>query len=213
MRFRVWEKDAGDKIEADTKTLVDNLDTHLKTADAINCKNDREALRARQGGEKADGRELPGQPRGRTGVASTNPAAWQSEGGGFAMTDAIDITRRTMIAFPVVGAVVVAASATEDPDAELLRLGAELERLWAVEQEIAEFDRTPEVDDAFEAARDTTETVVRKIAQLDAQQLAGLRVQARACAWMDSDDYEPSGVERYEWELRQKVIAGVIALA
>jgi hypothetical protein len=107
----------------------------------------------------------------------------------------------------------VAAMWLQHPDADLLRLDRELEWLWTVEQTIAGFDQTPEVDAAFEAARDETAIVVRRIAKFEPHTLAGLRVLARACTWIDEDDYWPSGVADFERQLRQRVIASVILLA
>jgi hypothetical protein len=101
----------------------------------------------------------------------------------------------------------------QHPDAELLRLDRELGWLWTVEQTIAGFDQVPEVGAAFEAARQETALVVRQIALHEPHTLAGLRVLARACTWIDEDDYWPNGVEDYERQLRQRVIAGVILLA
>jgi len=101
----------------------------------------------------------------------------------------------------------------QHPDAELLRLDRELDWLWTIEQTIAGFDQVPEVGAAFEAARQETALVVRQIALHEPRTLAGLRVLARACTWIGEDEYCPNGVEDYESQLRQRVIAGVILLA
>jgi hypothetical protein len=97
-------------------------------------------------------------------------------------------------------------------DAKLLRLGVEMDERWEVEQRIAELDETPQTDADFRAARDRTGVIVKQIAQLEPQSLAGLRVLAKACRWLDEDDYDAKGAQDYEQELRQKVVAGVINL-
>jgi hypothetical protein len=63
-------------------------------------------------------------------------------------------------------------------DAELLRLGAELDRLWDAEKAIAELEEKTDAD--FRAARDRTRQVVEKIAAIPATTLTGLRVKAKA---------------------------------
>ncbi len=65
-------------------------------------------------------------------------------------------------------------------DVELLRLGAELQRLWAAERQIAELDDPAHVDNDIKSAREKTASIVEEIAQLEAATLAGLCVQARA---------------------------------
>jgi hypothetical protein len=147
------------------------------------------------------------------------------------MTNSQNTTRRSVLAALPATAIGVAlpAGAEDIPDgnihaersdiitpndATLLALGARFEELWAIEKEIGARDETPEEGPApeFEAARDRTELVVREIATLDAETLAGLRVQARAATWLDDDDYWAFGVEEYEYRLRQKVAEGVMRL-
>jgi hypothetical protein len=107
--------------------------------------------------------------------------------------------------------------AFSNTDVQLLRLGFVLDELWEIEQRIAgtdpERDETPVEAAAFRAARDRTGTIVKQIAQFEPHSLAGLRVLARACRWLDSDHYDAEGTQDYERDLRQKVIAGVIELA
>jgi hypothetical protein len=137
------------------------------------------------------------------------------------MTSINHTTRRAVLtALPLAGAAAVlpnvgAAESKPDnvmlaSDAVLLALGAEFEALWTVEREIA--DRDGDVDADFEAAREDTEAVVRQMAGIEPQTLAGLKILARACTWLDSDDYWAIGTEHYEYELRQQVIGGVTRL-
>ena len=88
-------------------------------------------------------------------------------------------------------------------DAELLRLGREMDPLWDAEKAIAELDETPETDARFRNARDLTCPIVEKIAAIPANTLKGLHVKAKAVAWIESDDYEPRPVENFEYSLRQ----------
>jgi hypothetical protein len=97
-------------------------------------------------------------------------------------------------------------------DAELLRLGAEMDPLWDAEKAIAELDETPETDADFRAARDRTCPIIEKIAAIPATTLAGLHVKAKAVTWIEAADYEPRAVENFEHSLRQEVVAGVLAL-
>jgi hypothetical protein len=97
-------------------------------------------------------------------------------------------------------------------DAELLRLGREMDPLWDAEKAIAELDETPETAADFRAARDLTCPIVEKIAAIPATTLKGLHVKAKAVAWIESDDYKPRAVENFEHALRHEVIAGVLAL-
>jgi hypothetical protein len=101
---------------------------------------------------------------------------------------------------------------TTRAEAELLRLGAEMDPLWDAEKAIAELEETPETDADFRAARDRTCPTVEKIAAIPATTLAGLRVKAKAVTWIESDDYEPRPIENFEYSLRQEVVHGVLAL-
>ena len=94
--------------------------------------------------------------------------------------------------------------------AELLRLGAELDRIWDTEKAIAELEEKTDAD--FTEARDRTCQVVEKIAAIPATTLTGLRVNAKAVTWMETDDYKPSAMNDFEWSLHQEVVAGVLAL-
>ena len=95
-------------------------------------------------------------------------------------------------------------------EAELLRLGAELDRLWDAEKAIAELEEKTDAD--FREARDRTCQAVEKIAAIPATTLTGLRVKAKAVTWMETDDYKPPAIHNFEWSLRQEVVAGVLAL-
>jgi hypothetical protein len=97
---------------------------------------------------------------------------------------------------------------TTTADAELLCLGAEMDPLWDAEKAIAERDETPKTDADFRAARDRTCPTVEKIAAIPATTLAGLRVKAKAVAWIESDHDEPYPVENFEYSLRQEVVHG-----
>jgi hypothetical protein len=77
------------------------------------------------------------------------------------------------------------------PDAELLSLGAELDRAWA--QERATFaameDRSDnESAELMEAAYKATSAVVRQIEGLRAATLEGLHIKARAALWCHNGD-------------------------
>jgi len=100
-------------------------------------------------------------------------------------------TRRAMLtgavalplALPVAA---LAATVAPSPDAELIRLGAELDAAWAAEAPFAERMEaldTVEADEAWEAALGRTSDIAGKIAEATATTLAGLMVKARACSW------------------------------
>ena len=91
-----------------------------------------------------------------------------------------------------------------------MRLGAELDRIWDTEKAIAELEEKTDAD--FTEARDRTCQVVEKIAAIPATRLTGLRVNAKAVTWMETDDYKPSAMNDFEWSLHQEVVAGVLAL-
>ena len=106
-------------------------------------------------------------------------------------------TRRTILAgaaaLPLLPAAALAAPitlpllpvselATETrADAELIRLGAELDHAWA--RELALICDDGDCRDGYEAANDAATGVVRQIEQLQAHTLEGLRVKARAVMW------------------------------
>ena len=124
-------------------------------------------------------------------LATTGRAKSQANRGGRAMTNPTNTTNTT-------------------GEAELLRLSAELDRLWDAEKAIAELEEKTDAD--FREARDRTCQVVEKIAAIPATTLAGLRVKAKAVTWMETDDYKPSAMNNFEWSLHQEVVAGVLAL-
>jgi hypothetical protein len=74
------------------------------------------------------------------------------------------------------------ASAPLHPDAELLRLGAELEAAWG--RENAHFDAgLATTDEGIEAAMAPCRDLVNQIELLPARTLEGLRVKARSVQW------------------------------
>jgi hypothetical protein len=92
-------------------------------------------------------------------------------------------TRRNVItgaaALPLLPA---SALATEtSADAELLRLGAELDRAWAQEKALIYDDGA--CGDGYEVANDASSAVGRQIEKQQAHTLEGLRVKARAVMW------------------------------
>ena len=66
------------------------------------------------------------------------------------------------------------------PDAELIRLGAELEAAWARQDAAAELAKT---DEELEELMRPAEEAVERIEHLPAYTLAGLLVKARAVSW------------------------------
>lgn len=78
-----------------------------------------------------------------------------------------------------------------DPEAELLRLGREFERLWSAEDDLClRFlgDQSDAASDAIDAAVNTTGAVVDKIEVIRATTLLGLIVKVRAFSWCHSND-------------------------
>src|ERR1700712_5695554 len=76
-------------------------------------------------------------------------------------------------------------------DAELLRLGAEFERLWSAEDVLSlRFlgDRSDAASDAIAAAVNTTGAVVEKFEVMRATTLLGMIVKVRAFSWCHSND-------------------------
>jgi len=96
------------------------------------------------------------------------------------------ITRRAAIAG--LAAIPTAAMSADErnPDAGLLLLGEQLDRLWAEENRlyaILEASRTDHDGDLWDAANDRTSAVVDQIEALPASTFAGLQVKARAVSW------------------------------
>lgn len=103
-------------------------------------------------------------------------------------TTIMTTTRRDFLAISVSAAVAaasttVSASSTH-PDAALIALGAELDRVWALEKAAA---AGPE-DAACDAYRQT-DAVVQEIAEYEATTLAGLRVKGMAWMWCRGGDF------------------------
>lgn len=71
-------------------------------------------------------------------------------------------------------------------DADLIRLGAELEAAWAVQDEAerADGDEGASFDRAYEACR----TISERIIEVPAATLDGMRVKARVVAWCHSGE-------------------------
>jgi hypothetical protein len=96
------------------------------------------------------------------------------------------------------GAAATAASASagkpHHPDAELLRLGQELERAWAEERAViaATADSyTHEADEYTDAMAAITSAIVERVEAIRALTIDGLFVKARAIQWCrDSDAFE-----------------------
>lgn len=87
-----------------------------------------------------------------------------------------------------------------DADAELLALGAELERRWAIEHQRSNVEGDLS-DEELDAVCDYTGEIARQIEEAHATTLAGYRVKARAIAWRLScidepiDTVQPAGPE------------------
>ena len=97
-------------------------------------------------------------------------------------------TRRAVLSGAAVLTVAAAtglpAGASDQPDAHLIALGRDMDRLVANEQALAAAERWEEWESALEA----TTAVVRQIEQIQAQTVEGLKVQARAVLWCHSGD-------------------------
>lgn len=81
------------------------------------------------------------------------------------------------------GGAAVAKVPAPNPDAELLRLGAELEAAWAGQDAAAELAET---DEELGVVMDRAGRFVARIEHLPAYTLAGLIVKARAISWCNS---------------------------
>ncbi|WP_191060998.1 hypothetical protein [Geminicoccus harenae] len=111
-------------------------------------------------------------------------------------------SRRTLLAqagtASVIGVTAPAASASagqpHHPDAELLRLGRELERAWAEERAAhaaTEGTFTHEADEYTDPFVELSSDVVRKIEAIPALTVDGLLVKVRAIQWCrDGDQFE-----------------------
>lgn len=96
----------------------------------------------------------------------------------------------TALAVPAV-ALAKKVEAAENPDAELLRLGAEFERLWQIERSKLLPMNSDDSDwEPWDAAFEQTKVVADKIAVTSATSLAGFRVKARAFLWCHQGDDE-----------------------
>lgn len=88
-----------------------------------------------------------------------------------------------------------AIAAPASGDAELTRLGAELEAAWSVEAADAE---RCETDEELEAVMARAGDIVDRIEHLPASTLAGLKVKARAVSWCNQgEEIDPNRFNPY----------------
>ena len=102
-------------------------------------------------------------------------------------------------ALPVTGAVAAGLPAeTTTADAELLRLGTELESAWTRERALID---SKTWGDTYEAAFNASSAIVDQIEQQRAHTLEGVRVKVRAVMWChqgEEDDAEPFRLSHYQ---------------
>lgn len=107
-----------------------------------------------------------------------------------ASTDMPQPSRRRFLMTAPAAAVAVGKIA-HIADAELLHLGAELERAWERQREaLKAFEGvdTPEAEHIIDAAWWAAYDLVEKIRELSATTLDGFRVKARAISWCHDGD-------------------------
>ncbi len=110
------------------------------------------------------------------------------------------ITRRTALAASVTLPLlpVSAYAADTTADAELIRLGVELDRAWAHEKALIDSETW---GDTYEAAYNATGCVVGQIEKQRAQTLEGVQVKVRAVMWChqgEPADAKPFRLSHYQ---------------
>lgn len=101
----------------------------------------------------------------------------------------------------------------ESPDAALLALGEEFERLWAIERSVLpsdEYSYDAEAWKPWDEAQPRTEAVVTKIEACRATTLEGLRVKARAVIWCHNGRFD--GLGGVDGETTDARLAGSIII-
>lgn len=94
------------------------------------------------------------------------------------------ITRRILLAgAAAAGIVPLAASTPLTADAGLIALGAQFERVWAIEKTFWEGKLSPATYSLAEDAHASTGDLAEQIVKLRATTMEGLRVKARVVAW------------------------------
>lgn len=95
-------------------------------------------------------------------------------------------SRRTLLTTAAAAVAVPAntLAAIPHPDAELLRLGRELEAAWAHEKAVYAGDGTEEIK---EAALEASQRIVEMIGRTQAHTMDGLRIKAEAVRWCRND--------------------------
>jgi hypothetical protein len=106
-----------------------------------------------------------------------------------------------------------ASASSRHSDAELLRLGAELEHAWAAEEAAYLRNARPEFDQAIEdenqAYFDAAHRIAHQIIEVRATTFDGLFVKASALAWVRrEEEFDPEDFEDKTTDLR---LAGSIA--
>jgi len=133
------------------------------------------------------------------------------------------ITRRSAIAAVTAlaagsaAAATVAVPATADTaDAELLALGRELDRLWAIERaEEAAYIAEHRGHDtaALDAATAASAAIAHKIRDLPATTLAGLRVKAEAFVWSQGGEHVEHDDDATDTRLAAGIVRDIRAMA
>lgn len=128
------------------------------------------------------------------------------------MAEMMNTTRRSMMGGAAALAAVVAmpVMASEHADAELLRLGRELERAWANERAITAAFHGVYDDDANNLVDDVCDAsgrIVDQIRKVTATTPSGLRVKARAICWIRGEE-EIQSVEADSIDAR--MVAGLL---
>ena len=122
-------------------------------------------------------------------------------------------------ALPVTGAVAEAVAGlpaeTTTADAELLRLGDELDRAWAHEKALIDSETW---GDTYETAYEASRAVVGQIEQQQAHTLEGLRVKARAVMWchqgdeMDGEPFSLTENQTTDVRLAESIVLELVEL-
>jgi hypothetical protein len=126
------------------------------------------------------------------------------------------ITRRTALAgagaLPLLPATALATETSVD--AELLRLGAELDQAWAREKALIDSEAW---GDAYEAAFNACSAIAGQIEKQQAHTLDGFRVKARAVMWCQQwgevDPFSLSEHPTTDIRLAESIILDLVGVA
>lgn len=99
------------------------------------------------------------------------------------------------------------------PDAELLALGVEFERLWTAELAAKPVGDQYDSDwSEWDRAYERTQKVARRIQKLPARTHEGMRVKARGILWCHSRNFEGFEAEATDLRLAEQIVRDLLAM-